>query len=142
MFVFQQPVSVCLETNGSDPTEKDWPRIELEVRWIDGHGRGDLGGYGCVHIPMSPGTHELSCHVWRPRGTALDRFAAFFVGGNPQLQNTELRFGVKEEAEGVSGGSITRLVRGYGRQRLSSEPSGVVHLRIGVCTKQDEATAQ
>ena len=81
MFVFQHPIDVCYEMGAETLDNTAMPRIEVEVRWRDEYGRSDLGGYAVVHVPATPGTHELSVRVWRPRGSMGDRFAAFFIGG-------------------------------------------------------------
>ena len=133
MFVFGHPVDVCCETTSDDLAAVAMPRIELELRLLDAHGRSDLGGYAVVHVPAAPGAHEMSCPVWRPRGSSLDRFATAFIGGAPQLKDPRLRYGF-EDGDG-DGQTATRLTRSVGRQRLSTAPMGEVHLRLNVCRK-------
>ena len=133
MFVFQHPVDVSYEASGEDPTAIGMPRIEVEVRHLDGYGRSDLGGYAVIHVPATPGMHEISCRVWRPRGSFLDRFAAFFIGGAPQLKDPSLRYGLEDD--GGSGELGSRLMRSVGRQRLGTAPGGEVHLRLNVCRR-------
>ena len=134
MFVFQHPMDVCFETKGEDVSLAGMPHVELEVRWHDSHGRSDQGGYGVIHVPAAPGVHELKCRVWRPKGSFLDRFAAFFVGGFPQLRDGGLRYGF-EDAAG-SGMLGSRLMRGLNtRQQMGSLPGGEIHLRLSVCLK-------
>ena len=137
MFVFQHPIDVCYETSADDATVAGMPHIEIEVRWLDSYGRSDLGGYAVVHVPAAPGMHELSCRVWRPKGSMGDRIASFFVGGNPQLRDAKMRYGREQPGDGDIG---TRLTRSAGGQRMSTTPSGEVHLRLSVCRKGAEAT--
>ena len=76
-------------------------------------GRLDVEGYGFVHVPSAPGTHELSCPTWRPVGTAAQELATFFVGGSPVLASTSVIFSAVAE-----------------RHRLVTAPSGTVHMRL------------
>ena len=136
MFVFQHPVDVCYETRGEDISSVAMPRLEIELRWRDDLGRSDVGGYAVVHVPSAPGAYELSCRVWRPRGSIGDRIAAFFVGGNPGVKDPKLRYGFEDEASTGDGPGATRLMRAIGRRRLATVPAGEVHLRLNVCAKQ------
>ena len=92
-----------------------------------------------MHVPSAPGVHDLSCRVWRPRGSLLDRFATFFVGGAPALKDPGLRFGFQEQLPPAALGEPrvgTRLMRAKGSQtRFSSAPCGEVHLRLSVCRR-------
>ena len=135
MFVFQHPVDVSYETGSDDLSTIGMPRIELEVRWLDAVGRSDLGGYAVAHVPATLGVHEMSVRVWRPRGSLLDRFATFFIGGAPQLKDPQLRYGFEHEGGGVSGIGM-RLLRSVGRQQMSTAPCGELHLRLSVCRKR------
>lgn len=132
MYVFQAPFDVCFQTNMEDLSLVGMPHLEVEVSVLDKHGRSDLGGYAVVHVPAAPGLHELSCRVWRPRGSKGDRFAAFFVGGYPQLRDASLCYGLKEEGDGEVG---TRLTRSAAGQRMATAPCGEVHMRLSVCCK-------
>lgn len=69
-----------------------WPRILLQVWRLDDAGRMEVQGYGFVHVPSSPGTHELSVPTWRPLGTPEQELAAFFLGGVPRLKTTTVLF--------------------------------------------------
>lgn len=64
---------------------------------------------------------------------------AFFIGGRPHLKQQSLIFGIEEEMEVSGDGKVhngTSLARESGKQRLTSEPTGVVRLSIGVCLQQ------
>ena len=128
MMVFQHPISVCYEANGL-ATDHDWPRLEVEVRWLDDSGRSDLAGYGVCPMPKRPGVHELECRVWRPKGKF--NLSQFFLGGAPALKDNALRYGLTDENET----GALRLMRGVGRSRLKSVPSGIVHIRMNVTTR-------
>ena len=103
-----------------------WPRLEIEVRQRDEHGRSDLKGYAVAHVPTAP-AHTLTAAVWRPRGSALVRLAASFVGGRPALRDRELVFG------SLVGGSLARGE--LGEKKLVTAPAGTVHLLLNVAVR-------
>ena len=43
-----------------------WPKFRLTVYQEDMFGRNEMVGYGFVHVPSEPGTHEIECACWRP----------------------------------------------------------------------------
>ena len=53
-----------------------WPRLALEVYGVDAYGRVELAGYGCCIVPVSPGTHELTCATWKPCGSRREQVAS------------------------------------------------------------------
>ena len=91
-----------------------WPRIHFQVWHQDQFGRNELYGYGFCHIPTSPGTHEVNCPTWRPVGSFMETVSQYFLGGGPQLKNTDL------------------IYSGADRYRLRTEAMGQVHLRLGI----------
>ena len=81
---------------------------------MDDVGRLEVEGYGFVHIPTSPGTHELSVPTWRPVGTSGQEMAAYFLGGVPKLKSTAVLFTAAHEQ----------------RFRHVTASSGTVHIRL------------
>lgn len=57
-----------------------WPKINLHIHHFDSYGRIHSFGYGQLHLPTSPGHHELTCYIWRPIGTIFQRVIQFFLG--------------------------------------------------------------
>jgi B9 domain-containing protein 2 len=92
-----------------------WPRLLVQCWRLDTFGRLEVEGYGFVHVPPSPGVHELSCPTWRPLGTPAQEWAAFFVGGTPSLKSTSVLYAAASE-----------------RYRLVTTSSGTVHVRVEV----------
>ena len=90
-----------------------WPRILLQAWRLDDVGRLEVEGYGFVHVPTAPGSHEVSVPLWRPVGTPEQELSHFFVGGAPALAATSVLFSAASE-----------------RFRLVTAPSGTVHLRL------------
>lgn len=98
-----------------------WPRMLLEVFQLDSHGRNDLVGYGVVDLPKVPGTHELECATWRPRGTRQQEYSAFFLGGHPRLSATGLQVLYRDAWNN--------------RCQLTTVPAGTVYLQVDVLMK-------
>ncbi len=99
-----------------------WPRLLFQCWRLDEHGRLEVEGYGFVHVPSTPGVHELSCPTWRPVGTPAQEWAAYFLGGTPSLKTTSLLFSSSSE-----------------RYRLVTTSSGTVHVRVEVLHRNMEA---
>lgn len=64
---WSHPIDVHFATRGV----QGWPKLYLQVYHYDKFGRGEIYGYGFTNIPMSPGTHSIDCHTWRPLGNEL-----------------------------------------------------------------------
>lgn len=105
-----------------------WPRMELEVRTVDAHGRSELAGYAYHHVPSAAGTHVLRCRIWRPQGTLVDRLSTFFLGAPPQLKKQALIYGQH--------GSARSLSRSNGRDRIVSVSGGEVYVAISVTMRE------
>lgn len=135
-----------------------------QVRWVDAHGRSDLAGYALLcaarpasahtrlasdappsnaggrarrHVPTCPGCHSLECQLWRPRGSLMERVAAWFVGGYPQLKDKSLVFGRPPagEADVESAGAPSQLARAVGKNRLETVNAGKVELVLHICLR-------
>jgi B9 domain-containing protein 2 len=134
VLIWQHPVDACFESRAG-ATEADcvWPHVEVEVRWRDSFDRSDLVGYTVVQVPSRPGAHELSSRVWRPRGSAFERFSAFFVGGRPHLKEDKVIFGIPQNG---ADDSKMSLARAMGQSRLVTESGGFVHYSLGVCLQR------
>jgi len=92
-----------------------WPKLLFQIHKLDDYGRLDIESYGFIHIPPTPGIHELSCATWRPVGTPAQEWNAFFVGGSPSLKTTSILYNAASE-----------------RYRLVTTSSGTVHIRVEV----------
>ncbi|XP_065176797.1 B9 domain-containing protein 2-like isoform X1 [Sycon ciliatum] len=91
-----------------------WPKIQVEV-WSQGlFGQCELSGYGFCHLPTTPGSHQLQCVTWKPRGTARDQLSSFFLGGAAQLKD-----------EGT-------VVNAAQRCQLHTVSSGTVQINVSV----------
>ena len=64
-----------------------WPQIVLSVYGNDWRGRSDMIlGYGSVHLPLTPGRHELYVSTFRPLAQSLmGRFQSWFQGMRPEF---------------------------------------------------------
>ncbi|KAL1458143.1 hypothetical protein WDU94_008314 [Cyamophila willieti] len=108
--VWSHPIDVHFATRGV----QGWPKLYLQVYHYDKFGRGEIYGYGFINIPMSPGTHSIDCHTWRPLGGMHDEFTRQFLGGGPQLKSPDL------------------VYTGLDRYRLHTEAMGCVHIELSV----------
>jgi hypothetical protein len=86
MNIWSHPIDVWYETQG----RLGWPTITFEVWEYDALGRSALAGYGFTVLPMSPGKHELRVPLWKPVGTALQKWTSHFCGAAPHLKKREL----------------------------------------------------
>ena len=119
---FGEPVwSHPLEFHCKSKLLSGWPRLLLEVFQLDRHGRNDLVGYGIVDLPKVPGSHELECTTWRPRGSRKQEYSAYFLGGHPRLSSSGMQVLYKDAWDH--------------RCQLTTVPSGTVYLQIDVLMK-------
>lgn len=123
-FVWEHP----LDASFVGAAHNGWPRLELEVRTVDAHGRSEIAGYATQHLPSAPGTHSLRCCIWRPRGSFAERASTFFLGNPAQLKDTSVVYGL------TSGGHS--LSRSNGRERLTSVSDGEVFVTLAITTRE------
>jgi len=83
---FCHPIDIHFATRGL----QGWPKIHVEVWHQDNFGRCEIYGYGFVHIPSSPGYHEVDACTWRPAGKPMEEITRKFVGGGIQLKSPDL----------------------------------------------------
>ncbi|XP_075773931.1 B9 domain-containing protein 2 [Pelodiscus sinensis] len=107
---WSHPIDVHFATKGL----QGWPKLHVQVWHQDAFGRSELYGYGFCHVPCSPGWHALACATWQPLGSWQERLSQLFVGGGPQLLNSDL------------------IYTGADRYRLQTVAAGTVHLQLGV----------
>ena len=110
---WSHPLDIHLATKGLS----DWPKLHFEVWHQDMFGRNEIYGYGFCHVPTSPGTHNIDCVTWRPKGTYREQIRSYFIGGAPQLRTSDV------------------IYTGPDRCRLSTTAMGTVHLQIGLIVR-------
>ena len=131
--VWQHPVDACFQCT-MQQADDSWPHLEIEVRARDGYDRSDLAGYGLISLPRAPGIHQLNCHLWRPKGSLIDRISAYFIGGQPQLKSSKLLSGMDCQDERGQ----TVLTRRYAGQRLHTVSAGTVSISVAICVQRME----
>lgn len=63
-----------------------WPQIVVSLYEIDSFGNESICGYGCIHMPITPGTHLAKIPIFAPQSSSLvQSFAAFFLGRKPEF---------------------------------------------------------
>jgi B9 domain-containing protein 2 len=92
-----------------------WPRMVMQVWELDEFGRSILAGYGFVHMPTSPGYHELEVHCWRPCGSVMEELNYYFLGTSSRLVDEDTVFGKAWEK----------------RSQLKTVSSGIVSCSLG-----------
>eukprot|EP00455_Lapot_gusevi_P003598 TRINITY_DN11466_c0_g2_i1.p1 TRINITY_DN11466_c0_g2~~TRINITY_DN11466_c0_g2_i1.p1 ORF type:complete len:181 (+),score=18.01 TRINITY_DN11466_c0_g2_i1:65-607(+) len=113
--IFSHPLDVSYACTGIS----GWPRLALQIGFVDEFGRRDLAGYGSCMIPMSAGTHEREVVMARPIGSLADSFSAALVGGHPRyvhpdvIMSSESRFGHRTESAGVVHIMVTVVLRDF-----------------------------
>ncbi|VDP08042.1 unnamed protein product [Heligmosomoides polygyrus] len=124
------PIDLHLATK----TIQGWPRMHLQVWHHDIYGRQELVGYGSLFLPSSPGEHELTCHIWRPKGSARDEIMQLFVGGGLQVSH----YGSEHFEALIGVSSLAVLEDAAERMRVSTVAMGRVRLRLYVITRHFE----
>jgi hypothetical protein len=114
--VWNSPLDVTFAFSGVD----GWPLLLITVMETDAHDRQDLGGYGLVRLPTSPGSHIRRVPIVRPRGSWGDAVTSFFVGGRPRYRDaaaalcgTESRYGHRTVSMGMVELHINVAIQGF-----------------------------
>ena len=113
MAIFEHPIDLHYVSGNI----LGWPKLYAEVWSVDFHGRHSVSGYACLTLPTHPGSYSLESVLWRPQGTFIDSMKSFFLGSNPEIMYKNMVLSGNDR---------------FGMQCLST---GVLHLRIGVITK-------
>lgn len=100
-----------------------WPKLVLQVQELDEHGCSHLAGYGFCHLPVTPGSSELSVCCWRPTGSIRDEISAYFLGTTSKLTSYDI---------------ISAQAAWANRCRLVTIPTGKVILNLSVILRNFE----
>jgi hypothetical protein len=65
--IWDHPIDLYYTTQ----TLQNSPKLLLQVFCRDNYGRVLFLSYGVHNIPLSPGSHILECHTWKPIGTSF-----------------------------------------------------------------------
>jgi hypothetical protein len=129
--MWNSPIDFTYAFTGVD----GWPMLLLTVLETDSLERQDLGGYGVVRLPCSPGEHTRFVPISRPRGSWWDSFTAFFVGGRPRydhpfvLTTPHSRYGHETVSMGMAEIKISVAIQGM-------ETPAMQHVSFDVDTSQ------
>lgn len=107
------PIDVHFLTSGL----QGWPKFQFEVWQEDSYGRSSPAGYGFLHLPATPGRHEIQCLTWRPVGRLTDEVTSIFTSAGLRLEETDI------------------LSQGTDRFRLQTESAGSLFLSIYLITR-------
>ncbi|TPX35598.1 hypothetical protein SeLEV6574_g08175 [Synchytrium endobioticum] len=114
--VWSHPIDVHYATK----TVQGWPKLHFQVFYQDPAGLNQLYGYGFIHVPTSPGVHEVEVQTWRPLGTLSEQIWSYFTGCSTHLKNLHVVYTPTD------------------RFRLSTATMGKVHLELGVILRNFE----
>ncbi|KAI9203705.1 B9 domain-containing protein 2-like protein [Polychytrium aggregatum] len=115
--IWSHPIDIHYGTK----TLVGWPKLQLQVYHQDEYGRNELYGYGFIHLPTTPGTHELECPTWRPLGSTSDQLWSYFLGATPQLKK------------------LDHIHSPMDRYRLNTISMGKVHVEVTVIVRNFDA---
>eukprot|EP00640_Fibrocapsa_japonica_P006611 CAMPEP_0113946460 /NCGR_PEP_ID=MMETSP1339-20121228/57627_1 /TAXON_ID=94617 /ORGANISM="Fibrocapsa japonica" /LENGTH=184 /DNA_ID=CAMNT_0000952547 /DNA_START=103 /DNA_END=657 /DNA_ORIENTATION=- /assembly_acc=CAM_ASM_000762 len=106
-----------LDLHYATSSVQGWPKLVVEVWHLDSLNRQEIAGYGVCHIPTAPGEHgPLRVVTWRPYYSPSGRMAAFFLGGYPQLKDSEI------------------LAASFNRSKMQTESMGIVSVSFQIVT--------
>ncbi|EPZ36095.1 hypothetical protein O9G_003667 [Rozella allomycis CSF55] len=104
---------------------------------------GHKVGYGCLNLPMTPGTHDLSCSLWMPQSPFRDKMFNYFGNSKMELKDISIIYR-GDERHHYFGNSkmemkdISIIYKGDERHRFTTLTVGQVHLRLTILTKNFE----
>lgn len=99
---------------------QNWPKFEFEVWQQDVYGKSSPAAYGCLHLPSTPGRHQIHCLTWRPTGSLTDELLSLFTTGGLRLEDTDI------------------LSQSTDRFRLQTESAGKLSLDLYLITRNFE----
>ena len=119
---FCHPIDVHFLTTGI----QGWPRLEIEVWQQDPYRHTSPVAYGFVHIPPTPGKHQVDCLTWRPIGSQFEEVLSVFTGSGLRLEDTQIvsdsleRFKLQTESSGKIQLDLYVILRNFERFALES----------------------
>jgi B9 domain-containing protein 2 len=100
-----------------------WPKLVMQVQELDEHGCSHVAGYGFCHLPVTPGSSELTVCCWRPTGSVRDEISAYFLGNTSRLTSYDI---------------ISAKAAWANRCRLVTIPTGKVIVNLNVILRNFE----
>lgn len=98
-----------------------WPQLILAVYGLNNFGNDMIVGYGGIHVPTTPGRHQIEVPLFTPEpGTFFQRIASFFTGLYPELIDTNT------------------VAAGENREVLQTKSQGTVRLSVVVVMNDPE----
>eukprot|EP00095_Tigriopus_kingsejongensis_P007574 snap_masked-scaffold369_size193746-processed-gene-0.23 protein:Tk07574 transcript:snap_masked-scaffold369_size193746-processed-gene-0.23-mRNA-1 annotation:"b9 domain-containing protein 1 isoform x1" len=95
-----------------------WPQLVVSVFEMDSFGNEVIRGYGAVHIPLSPGSHEAKIPMFVPESSSLiQRFTGLIMGKRPEFIDSRV------------------VASGEGRDVTRVNSQGWVKVQFNVITK-------
>jgi B9 domain-containing protein 1 len=81
-------------------------------------GRDEIKGYGCAHLPVTPGNHLVDVHMFVPEpASRIQKLINWVLGTYPEYIDPKF------------------IAQGEGRELTRVSSQGVVYLNVNVVTK-------
>ncbi|XP_076235710.1 tectonic-1 [Calliopsis andreniformis] len=114
--IWDHPIDLHYTTQ----TLQNSPKLLLQIFSRDTYDRILFTSYGICNIPLSPGSHSIECHTWKPIGNWKDRLRDKFLGITLQLKSPSV------------------LVNTMDRFELLTESMGTVKIELHIVTRNFE----
>ncbi|KAM4676530.1 B9 domain-containing protein 1 [Discoglossus pictus] len=96
-----------------------WPQIALSVYGPDVFGNDVVRGYGAVHLPFTPGRHQMTIPMFVPESSSkLQKLTSWFMGRRPEFTDPKV------------------VAQGEGREVTRVRSQGFLTLTFNVVTKE------
>ena len=122
--VWNHPINVAFKS--SKPC--GWPQIILSVYGHNHFGNDMVVGYAAIHIPTTPGHHELKAPLFVPASSShMQSIIGFFTGLSPEFINMNFISGgqnrevAKTNSQGYVSISFDVLMRGLDTLNLIAQ---------------------
>ena len=95
-----------------------WPKLVIKLESTEGDYKKFIKGYASCIFPVTPGTHRIKCHIFKP-------VTGIFLG---QVYGDQ----VKEPGKGIDANMI---ISGKGRDATTVENMGYVYVDVNISLK-------
>lgn len=113
-FIWNYPVDITFRSTNVH----GWPQIVISVYGINALGKDIIRGYGCIHLPVVPGQHDVFVRLYVPASSSwCQRFTSWITGNPPEFFDAKF------------------ISQGKGREVTRVHSGGVVKLKLNVTTR-------
>lgn len=114
VFIWNYPVDITFRSSNVF----GWPQIVISVYGINFMGKDVIKGYGCIHLPVVPGSHTVYVRLYVPASSSwCNRLTSWITGNPPEFFDAKF------------------VSQGKGREVTRVHSNGVVKLTLNVSTR-------